>query len=408
MRLRRIAAIGAIAGVISIGLPGAVAHSAGEPCNDQLPAGTPSYVVCRWLAKPDEALQVAMNWLADDARHLQQAEPHGSGWPSIDITCTDGPCPPGEGGAYDENEPGPAGDDEDGGPIVCDPPGSTCTVEPDEVVAAAQSPAGEAVEIAGTEGLRVWINTELADDWKAGEQQFAAAVKHIGALAAQPGVAGIRFTNQLGYNDTFATAEELTKFVAAASAALRQVAPGTKLGIHTVVPEFACGGHNGCVRTMTTQYPLLTAKVIEPLLTGGKIDQLTLDSGMAPGYGQWKITPQEARRNQWIQVKARAWDALAQVGAEDAGLVGGSLTEAQAKAATAQRVVLPLEDGAATVNVWSRYLDAKGTVHGIPAATWAQLEKLEPLQRRLTTFYTPGTDDLAKLAKVFSQVYITV
>ncbi|MEO3854408.1 hypothetical protein [Acrocarpospora sp. B8E8] len=401
MRLRRIAAIGALAGAISIWLPGSAAHASGESCNDELPAGTPSYVVCRWLAKPDEALQVAMNWLADDARNLQEAEPYGS--PAVEITCTDGPCPTGEGEAYDEDQAGPA---EDGGDVVCDPPGTTCTVEPDEVEAAAQTPTGQAVETASETGLRVWINTELADDWKAGEQAFTAAIKNIGALAAQPGVAGIRFTNQLGYNATFTTAEDLTKFVTAASTALREIAPGKKLGLHTVVPVFACGGQTACVKTMTTQYPLLTPAVIEPLLTGGKIDQLTLDSGMAPGYTKWKITAQEARRNQWIQVKARAWDALAQVGAEDAGLVGPSLTTAQAKTATAQRIVLPLEDGAATVNIWSRYVDTKGTVHGIPAATWAQLEKLEPLQRRLTTLYTPGTDDLAKLAKVFSQVYI--
>ncbi|GAA0385190.1 hypothetical protein Acor_48450 [Acrocarpospora corrugata] len=403
MRLRRIAAIGAITAAISVWLPGSTAFSAGESCNDQLAAGTPSYVVCRWLAKPDEALAIAMGWLADDAGNLQQAEPYGAGWVELDITCTDGPCPTGDGDAFDETDAGPA---EDGGDVVCDPPGTTCTVEPDEVEAAAATPTGQAVELAGENDLRVWIDTELADDWKAGEQAFAAAVKNVGALAAQPGVAGIRFTTQLGYNANFTTAAELTKFVTAASAALREIAPGRKLGVHTVVPEFACGGHAGCVQAMAKQYPLLTPAVIEPLLTGGKLDQLTLDSGMAPGYGQWKISALEARRNQWIQVKARAWDTLVQVGAEDAGLVGGSLTSAQAKAATAERIVLPLEDGAATVNVWSRYLDVKGTVHGIPAATWAQLEKLAPLQRRLATLYTPGTDDLAKLAKVFSQVYI--
>ncbi|WP_214110243.1 hypothetical protein [Acrocarpospora catenulata] len=410
MRLRRIVTIGVIAGAISFWLPGSAAYSAGESCNDQLPAGTPSYVVCRWLAKPDEALQIAMHWLGDGSAALQDAQPYGGNWVQVDVTCPGGPCPSGgDDNAYDENDPGPADLDENDvsyGP-ECDPPGSTCTVEPDEVAAAAQTPAGQAVETATEAGLRVWLTTDLADDWKAGDQAFTAAVKRIGALAAQPGVAGIRFTSQLGYNNTFTDAAELTKFVGAASAALRAVAPGKKLGVHTVVPEFACGGHSGCKAAMAKQYPLLSPSVIEPLLTSGLIDQLSLDSGLSGGYAQWKITAQEARRNQWIQVRARAWDTLAQVGAEDAGLASGPLTEAQAKSATAQRVVLPLEDGAATVNVWSRWQDTKGATHTLPATTWGQLEKLTPLQRRLTTIYTPGTDDLTKLAKVFSQVYIT-
>ena len=136
--------------------------------------------------------------------------------------------------------------------------------------AAAQTPTGQAITAAKADGFRVWIDTELADDWKAGTATFAAAVKRIGALAARPEVAGIRFTSQLGYNKNFKTAEEINTFVTAASTALRQAAPGKRLGVHTVVPEFACGANDACKTEMRKQYPLLVPEQMEASLTAGR------------------------------------------------------------------------------------------------------------------------------------------
>ncbi|MFC7647254.1 hypothetical protein ACFQX6_47100 [Streptosporangium lutulentum] len=105
-------------------------------------------------------------------------------------------------------------------------------------------------------------------------------------------MAGIRFTSQLGYNKSFKTAEEINAFVTAASAALRQVAPGKRLGVHTVVPEFACGANDACKTEMRKQYPLLVPEQLEASLTAGGIDQISLDTGLLyGGYTPGRSTP---------------------------------------------------------------------------------------------------------------------
>src|SRR5690606_9578511 len=261
-------------------------------------------------------------------------------------------------------------------PPECDPPGGECFVDPsklrvgaEEVRAAAQTAEGKALAAARAAGLRVWLNTELADDWKAGKERFTAEVKRIAALAAQPGVAGIRFSSRLGHDDQdITTAEEARAFVADASRALRSAAPGQKLALHTLVPEFGCGANDACRDEMAKKYPLLAPDLVGSYVTSGAIDQIALDSGLVgEAYAPWKITAEEALRNQWIQVRARAWDAYAHVAAEDATLtgVGGSaLTADQAAETIAERVSRPLmDDGAETVTLWSRWQDADGRVH---------------------------------------------
>jgi hypothetical protein len=287
------------------------------------------------------------------------------------------------------------------------------------VAAAAQTPAGQAVAAATSDGMRVWVDTELADDWKAGGDTFTNAVRQVGALAAQPGVAGIRFASQLGYNDTLTSTDEIGRFVTETAAALHKVAPGKRLGVHTLVPEFGCGADAACKQAMAAKYPLLTPDSVEAYLKAGAVDQLTLDNGLLAGtYDTWQIDAQEAQANQWIQVRARAWDALTQISAEDAAFTA-PLTTDQAADLANDRVAVPLKDGASTVNLWTRWSDAQGTVHSVlgddlaNTPTWDQLAKLQPLQRRLSTIYNPAapdvstTDDLKKLSEVFSQVYVT-
>jgi hypothetical protein len=427
-RVRRVLAAAAAVAVMIVGLPAAAAFSdGGRSCNNELPAGTPAYVQCVWLNTPEEAADVAMFWLGNDSANLKAAGPVSGLW----FACDNGDaCIPadaeGDGGAHGDGDPAPDGYTEPTAPPTCEPPGTECYVDPSavtpqEVAAAAQTPAGEAVAAAAADGLRVWVETELADDWKAGDEAFKSAVRQAGALAAQPGVAGIRFTSQLGYNGTLTTPADVQKFVTDASTALRKAAPGKKLGVHTVVPEFGCGADDTCKKAMGEKYPLLAPASVESYLKSGAVDQLTLDNGLLAGaYGTWKITPEQAQGNQWVQVRARAWDALTQIAAEDAAFAAPTpLTAAQAATLANDRVAVPLKDGASTVNLWTRWQDDKGKIHQVLgpalAATpaWTQLTKLSPLQRRLSTIYDPAspevgvTQDLKKLAEVFSQVYVT-
>ncbi|MFC4060844.1 hypothetical protein ACFOWE_21285 [Planomonospora corallina] len=452
LTLRRAVAAGSMLALIGAVAPAAAAHAQDEPrsCREEFAADAPAYVQCFWLATPEEAVDIARFWGADDSANLRAAEPY----PGLFIDCSapGTSCPePQDGGADgDENSPLPEGA-EDGGAPECEagqecavgghheggngtngpetgsgtrpaaatPPtpaaqptpaaaAVTGPVTAEEVAAAARTPVGQAVTAAKGAGLRVWLDTELADDWKAGEAAFTAAVKRIGALAARPEVAGIRFSARLGYDTAFATHEEVSAFVTAASAALRRAAPGKQLGVHTVVPEFACGAVEACKTEMAKRYPLLAPERIEAYLTAAGLDQLTLDGGLLRGgYTAWGIDAGAAQRNQSIQVRARAWDVLTRIAAEETGLVGDVTAEE-----VAERVSAPLKDGAAQqVNLWTRLQDGQGGVKRLTA--WDTLERLGPLQRRMAAVYdpaTPETDpaaDLRRITGVFGQVYLT-
>ncbi|WP_248960719.1 hypothetical protein [Sphaerisporangium perillae] len=425
MRIRRALALSAALTVLAVGIPAATAFSedGADDCRNYTNGASQSDPQCFWLAPtPQEALDIVRFWAKDDGANLKGATEYPVGW----IDCTVEACATGgegDGQAHDEGDPAPEGYQDDNTPPTCQTAGETCSVTPEEIAAAAQTPAGQAIAAAAASNMRVWVDTELLDDYKAGAAAFATAVKKAGALAAQPGVVGIRFTSQLGYNGAVKTPEEMSTFVSAAAAALHTVAPGKKLGVHTVVPEFGCGADDSCKAEMTKKYPLLTPEHIEPLLTSGSVDQLALDSGLLQSaYATWKITPQQAQRNQWTKVKSLAWDTLAQIAAEDAGLAGkdaSPLTAEQAATAAQDRIATPLKDGAATVNLWTRWEDGTGATYrvmgsGLTATpAWEQLTKLQPLQRRLSTMYSAAspevgiTQDVKKLSEVFSQIYIT-
>ncbi|WP_433435166.1 hypothetical protein [Nonomuraea sp. CA-141351] len=426
LRLRQLFAIGLALSLLGIGVP---AWSEDDPrgCNDLMSADTPAYVVCRWMATPEEAADIARFWLENDGEHMQEAGPQNP----ITVDCSEegNSCPTdseGDGEMHDVDSPDVPGA-EDGGTPDCqngdecgyvDPTGVTAA----EKASAQETPAGKASQAAAQTNMRLWIETELADDYKAGK--LADAVKKIAALvAAQPGVVGIRFTSQLGFNQTFTTADELDKFVNETTAALRTAVPGKKLAAHTVVPVFGCGANDACKAEMTKKYPLLDPDRIGTWLTKGLIDQLALDEGhLATEYATWKIDAAEAQRNQWIQVRARAWDAYAQIAAEDASFAASGtsqLNEEQATKAITERVASPLQDDAAeTVTLWTRWQNDQGQVSRVYGekwaanVTWDQLKKLDSVRARLATIYDPANPevdvatDLKNLSEVFGQVYL--
>jgi hypothetical protein len=234
---------------------------------------------------------------------------------------------------------------------------------------------------------------------------------------------GVRFSSQLGYDKDFETADDLDTFVAQASAALRQAAPGKKLAVHTLMPVFGCGASEECKTAITEKYPLLDADRVGGWLTKGLVDQLSLDGGhLATEYATWQIDAATAQRNQWIQVRARAWDAYAQIAAEDAGFAApgtSQLTPEQATTSITDRVAAPLQhDAAETVTLWTRWQDGQGQVsraYGEKWAantTWDQLKKLTTIRPRLATVYDPASPevdnatDLKHLSEVFGQVYL--
>lgn len=106
LTLRRTLAVGAALALVGIMTPGA-AYSQDDPrsCNDLLGADAPAYIVCHWLAKPEEALGVALFWGSDDAANLREATPSNGKF--IDCSAAGSFCPePLDGGAEGgENSP---------------------------------------------------------------------------------------------------------------------------------------------------------------------------------------------------------------------------------------------------------------------------------------------------------------
>ncbi len=428
MRLRQIFVLGVTLSLLGIAAP-ASAQDDPRSCNDELPAGTPSYVTCRWLNTPEEALNAVQFWMQNDGENMEAAAPI----PPILIDCAEdgNECTPaapgpgdGDGELHDVGEPDVEGA-EDGGTPEC-AAGEDCYVNPHgltqaQVSEAEKTAAGQAVKTAAAAGLRVWVDTELSDDWKAGKLPEAA--RKVAAVAAQEGVVGVRFARQLGVGQTFQNADEMDKFVTEATAELRKLLPGRKLAAHTVVPVFGCGAEEACKTAVTAKYPLLDPDRIGAWLAKGLIDQLALDSGhLATTYTPWKIDAATAQRNQWLQVRARAWDAYGHLTAEDAGFAaagGSQLTAEQVTKAVTERVATPLQDDAAeTVTLWSRWQNAEGQVSRMYGekwaanATWDQFKKLTEIRPRLATVYDPAhpeTDaatDLKALSEVFGQVYV--
>ncbi|MCK2213518.1 hypothetical protein MF672_006880 [Actinomadura sp. ATCC 31491] len=421
-RLRQLLVLGIALSFLGIGVP---AWSEDDPrsCNDLLSDDTPAYVVCTWMATPEEAADIARFWLDNDGQNMVDSGPQGT----IRLDCTDpaNTCAVdgdsgGDGEAHDPGDPDVEGA-EDGGTPECQN-GEQCYTDGSEVsaadkAAAKQSAAGQAATAAPA-GTRLWIETELADDYRAGT--LDEGVRKVAALAAaQPGVVGVRFTSQLGYNRTFGTAEEIDAFVAAAATALRQVVPGRKLSVHTLAPVLGCGANEACKSEIAKKYPLLDPDRVGAWLTKGYVDQLALDNALlGTEYATWKIDAAEAQRNQSIQIRGRAWDALAQVAVEDSTITS-ALTAEQATKALTDRVAAPLqEDAAETVTLWTRWQNAQGQVTRAYGEKWAaspawdQLKKLGSVRARLATVYDPATPevdlatDLKNLSEVFGQIYL--
>ena len=106
-----------------------------------------------------------------------------------------------------------------------------------------------AVQAAVAVHLKVWIETDLVKRWEEGPTWFHAAVRQVAELANQPGVAGIKIADELGYNDGMNSASNISKFLSDAARSLHAAAPGKLILIDMVVPQLGClPGHRAAAR----------------------------------------------------------------------------------------------------------------------------------------------------------------
>uniref|UniRef100_UPI003F493ED0 hypothetical protein n=1 Tax=Nonomuraea sp. CA-252377 TaxID=3240003 RepID=UPI003F493ED0 len=316
------------------------------------------------------------------------------------------------------------------------PPGTpaTPTTEPTTTATTADSITAQAIEAAAAARPRprVWLETDLADDYAAGDTPFTTALQALITAAERPGVVGVKFADNLGYTG-FTSAEDVTQFLIRASGALRAALPGKRLSIGVVVPELGCGSSQACIQAMRAKAPLATKENITRYLKTRAADRVDISTGLfGRTYRQHQvpdpktgkptpITPALAARTQWMSIRALEWDTLAQIGAREYGLAHTGDTSPWDKAtATSQvdaRIGTAIALGVPTITLWGhKAVDGNQTYRLLdaglaPNALWTALTS-QRLRGRLAVIVNPAstersiTADLAELAKAVSEVFI--
>ncbi|MFI7049095.1 hypothetical protein [Streptosporangium sandarakinum] len=325
-------------------------------------------------------------------------------------------------------------------PTTPTPSATTSTPAPTSTTtssAPADDSLGQAIDQAHRRGLRIWLEADLTTTWleatrRGNSEQFKAAVDQLAQQAAKPGVAGIKIAYDLGIRN-FSSAEEIQRFVAETSAALRAalrtaVPEGRRqLAIDVVVPELGCGANTACQKGLQAKYPLLTLERVEKYVLTGGVDVVNISSGLfATDYQTYKIPLERALTNQWVRLRMRGWDTRVLLGAREIGLAhrgdtptkGTKETTKAAEAAVAARVDQPVNTGGVrSVVLWTHRQTWDGATWRLtdaglaPNPVWNSLTRRKNLGRIAIAFnpHDPEksiTEDLEVIGQVATEVYL--
>lgn len=221
-----------------------------------------------------------------------------------------------------------------------------------------------AVDSAYAHGLRVWVESDLVSRWKAGKSQFNAAVEQIAALAARPGVVGIKIADELGDRDGLDEAD-IMRFLHDSRAALHANAPGKLVLIDIIGYQLGCvpGVHKvhslsaACDAEEAASHPAVTSSTIDRIVDSGYVDVIDLATNMAEpdGYRRWGITRAAAQHAAFAEAHRRGWDTRVRLQTRKALAFP---TRAVPDAATAAALVpdfvdVPEESGVRAVDIWT-------------------------------------------------------
>jgi len=314
-------------------------------------------------------------------------------------------------------------------------PAVVTTVPPGRVGAAAppMSPVRtylRAVRLAVRDHLRVWIEADLVTRWEAGRASFEAGVRRVAFLARQPGVAGVKIADELGYQDGLTTPADIESFLAQAARALRAAAPGRQILVDMVVPELGClPGHQppgspqaACAASARAKYPQLSLPEVDTYLRLHAIDVLDLSTYLqAPAtYARWGTTLDAAQRDAWRAVTGLGWPRLVRLQGRKALAHSRDFAGGQAAADAQLRtfVDIPLESGAHAVDIWTWHQEYDGAMYRIldpglrPNALWHGLRQRRRAHDVLFTHMSPTSLDgglarnLKLIASVFSDLFL--
>ena len=287
-----------------------------------------------------------------------------------------------------------------------------------------------AVQVAVANHLKVWIETDLVKRWQEGPSWFRDAVRRVAVLANQPGVAGIKIADELGYNDGMNSVSKISKFLSAAAQALHAAAPGKLILVDMVVPQLGClPGHQAigspaaaCASREQAAYPQLALPEVDGYLRMHAIDVLDLSTYLLPDdtYKAWGTTADAAQTAAWHEVDKRGWAGLVRLQARKALAHPGAYrgTSADSAADLQTYVDIPLAHDAHAVDIWTWNQHYEGREYRLmnpgmqPNVLWTQLERLRQAGDVLFTHFSPHSvisgvqSDLAMIATVFTDVFL--
>lgn len=313
---------------------------------------------------------------------------------------------------------------------------SSPTAEPTDTSGPQEGGSAEAIAAAAKARprLRIWLETDLADDYINGDTAFDAALQSLVTAAKQPDVVGVKFADNLAYTG-FSSEQQVIRFLTRATEALRAGLSGKRLAIGVVVPELGCGASKECVTAMRDKAPLVTKQHVDRYLKAVTVDRVEVASGLfGRTYRQYKvtdpktrkptpITPATAGRAQWMSIKALEWDTLAQLGSREYGLAhAGDASPWNKTQATAQidaRIGTAVGLGVSTITLWGHKVVDDGQTYRLFNAgleinpMWTALNA-QRLRGRLAVVFDPATTergvnaDLAAVAKNAGEVFILI
>jgi hypothetical protein len=287
-----------------------------------------------------------------------------------------------------------------------------------------------AVRVAHHDHLVVWIETDLVKRWEAGPVAFRAGVRRAAFLASQPGVAGIKIADELGYHDGMDSPAKIRRFLSATARALHAAAPHARILVDMVIPQLGClPGHEPvepgaaeCLSQAQADYPQLGLSQVDGYLRLHAINVLDLSTGLlSPGtYSSWGTSIGAAQQAAWQEAVRRGWPRLVLLQSRKALAHPGSYrsTPARTQADLHTFVDIPLASGAHAVDVWTWHQEYDGAMYGLmnpgmrPNALWAGLVQRRRAHDVLFTHMSPHSletglkPDLAKIATVFTAIFL--
>lgn len=224
-----------------------------------------------------------------------------------------------------------------------------------------------AIKKAVDDGLKVWLDADLASRWLEGSKSFQAGVNRVGQLSRLRGVVGVKVADEFGYNDGFTgRAGAMRGFARQTAAALHRAAPGKLILADILVPELGCapgisgpaaGPAAACRSEFEAKYPALTLDEIGRLLRTGAFDAVNLSTGLlsGPEYASWGITLAQAQEAAWREVQRRGWADLVTLDSRKALAFPGRYPYSAERAQLDLHayVGVPAAEGAHAVDIWA-------------------------------------------------------